>query len=273
MRISVAIPHYNSVETLRKLLGQLEPEGFDKVIVLDDNPSDRTIEGLVEVFPWVEFVLAKENKGAGGNRNRVLEYISDGLVWFVDSDMELVTNGNREKIEKIYENEQDKVVGALILNMSGEAMGWNYGHFMHPVQDVDFYCLVQRLEGGVESAKEELVRRGWDYAWIEALKKLPEKRKVDWCAEGSIIFPIALLKSLGGFDERFLYHEIQDLCWRMGEKVEFDPSIAVKHISLESRRDTAKQAELDARYLFYKEHWGMTKGVFDRLFEEEMREK
>ncbi|MCL2095197.1 glycosyltransferase [Candidatus Saccharibacteria bacterium] len=183
MKVTVAIPHAGSKAKLEKLLGQLAADGFDSVLVLGD----------------------KERKGPASARNLALGKVKDGVIWFLDDDMELVSEGNRAKIEKIFADGREKIVGTLILDKKGEPMRWNYGKFIQP-----------------------LWLDGLSYWKLKRLWAKPERRRVDWVAEGSMVMEADLFRRLGGFDAGFLYHEGQDLCRRAGG-AEFEPSVVVRH--------------------------------------------
>src|SRR5271157_824515 len=87
MRFSVAIPAYNSEETieatLRSVFSQTETPA--EVLVLDDGSTDRTPAILDRYTPRVT-VLRQPNEGAGSARNRLCRQVHGDVVAFLDSD-------------------------------------------------------------------------------------------------------------------------------------------------------------------------------------------
>jgi GT2 family glycosyltransferase len=236
----------------------LATKDLDQVVVLDDASADDKLIELQDKYLWAEFVFGDKNLGPGGNRNRIIGKTKADLIWFLDSDMQIKTDDPRTKIEEIFNNEMNQVVGTLILNDHGDPMGWNYGHFLHAKNDDKFFQLT--LEHKNQAAKDNLKALGWDYAWIDWLNEKPKHRRVDWTAEGSFIVPTQLFEAVGGYDEEFAYHEGQDLAWRLkeaGTKIYFDPAIVVSHLATRSRRNEIDQAEeAAAKMRFYRNNYG-----------------
>jgi GT2 family glycosyltransferase len=216
--------------------------------------------------------LAKKNLGPGGNRNRVIGKTTAEVIWFLDSDMIILSENPRVKIEEIFRKNKNQIVGTLIKNLLGENMPWNFGKFMNPVRDAYFNTALAFADSENRAKiSEMLAKNAMDFSWISWLEKPPKRCKIDWVAEGSFLISREIFEKLGGYDSRFLYHEGQDFCFRAREKnldVVFDPAIEVLHNSIESRSATHAEIEREARFLFFKEHWQMSRDIFEKLFAE-----
>jgi len=91
INIHVAIPSYNNVEGLKRLLPQVLIQQFASVTVLDDGSTDDT-ETLVRSFDAVRYIKADMNAGTVAAKNLILRDLPPtGFILFVDSDMEIVT--------------------------------------------------------------------------------------------------------------------------------------------------------------------------------------
>ena len=88
MDITLAIPNFNGLEGLKKLLPQVTKEEFKNIYVLDDCSTDKS-EEYVKKFPKITFVKGKKNLGPAGNRNRILNCQLGDIIFFIDADMEL----------------------------------------------------------------------------------------------------------------------------------------------------------------------------------------
>lgn len=268
MKITVAIPHYNSLDTLWRLIEQLREDSIDQIIVLDDS-SKLPPTKLEAEFPSVQFHFGSDNLGAGGNRNRILKLVDEGIVWFIDADMEIVSTDNADRLRSIFKKELNQVVGGMIYSKEGQEMQWNYGHEMHPVHDARFEELAASIRGGDESAWRRLQQYGWDYHWLQPSSQQPAVRQVDWVAEGSFAVPIDLFKAVGGYDVNFRYHEGQDLARRIrdtGAKVIFHPEMITRHLEMNVRGKTRDDEIKSSQYLFFKKHWNMAREVYDQLY-------
>jgi GT2 family glycosyltransferase len=268
MKITVAIPHYNSLDTLWKLLAQLREDSFDQIIVLDDDSNIKPTK-LEAEFPAVAFQYGSQNVGSGANRNRVLDMVNEGVVWFVDADMEVVSIDNADRLRGIFEHEPNLMVGGLIHTKAGPEMEWNYGHEMHPVYDARFEELAKSLKAGDTTAWARLQERGWDYAWLQAGMQQATKRAVDWVAEGSFALPIDLFRKVGGYDTAFRFHEGQDLARRIrmtGAKIQFTPDLIMRHLEVDVRGKKRTEEFRESQYLFFQKHWGMSRDVYEELY-------
>lgn len=268
MKVTAAIPHYNSLDTLWKLIEQLREEKLDQIIVLDD-ASGMSPTKLEAEFPSVTFHYAAENVGAGANRNRVLDFVDDGIIWFIDADMELVSVDNVSRLQNIFKDDTNKIIGGMIYTKDGQEMQWNYGHEMHPVHDARFEELAAGLQAGDPSVWPRLQKYGWDYPWLRPGIQQPARRTVDWVAEGNFALPVELLKKIGGYDTAFRYHEGQDLARRVrdaGAKVIFEPELITRHLEVHVRNKNRTDEIKDSQFLFFQKHWKMSREVYENLY-------
>ncbi len=146
-------------------------------------------------------------------------------------------------------------------------MGWNYGHEMHPVKDIEFSMLSSLMLMDEKYTKEELRKRDMDYAWITG--ENPTRRRVYWVAEGSFALPTKEFRKIGGYDRAFRYHEGQDLARRLRENnvdIIFSPDIIVKHLEIDVRKEGRVSEQTDSTL----KHWGMSREVYDTLFKRDI---
>lgn len=83
---AVIIPHYNDVVRLERCLASLaagDLRGVDLVVV--DNGSSQSLEGLRASFPMVRFFIEPE-KGAAAARNRGVRETTAPVLIFIDAD-------------------------------------------------------------------------------------------------------------------------------------------------------------------------------------------
>src|SRR5689334_5801692 len=91
--VVAAIPNYNMAENLRILLPQVLTQGYDGVFVLDDASTDHSVAVVSEFGSEVKLIRSNENRGAGANRNQIIDHVDDAtLIHFLDADMELQTS-------------------------------------------------------------------------------------------------------------------------------------------------------------------------------------
>lgn len=269
MKITVAIPNYEMGDTLGLLVQQLTQENFDAIYVLDDASKQDTAGRLGDMATKINLITGDQNIGAGGNRNRIIGYINDGLILFIDADMKLVSTNIRASIEQLFKDEKVGIAGLKIITNEDVPMQWNFGGEMHPVKEKVAEAIVERAKTDDEYAdwayeNEDLYFRGWN----------PQKRDlpsqlVDWCAEGAFVIRAKLFAEISGYDTQMHYHETHDLSLRvrqLGYKVLFFSNIVAQHLEVKlDGIDRRVTTGLAAEAYFYKKHYGLSEEAFQWL--------
>lgn len=270
-KIQAVIPHYNSSETAVALIDQLKNDTFDDIYLLDDASNDEHLARLKAAHPDIHYIIGDTNKGAGGNRNRIIERVPNRILYFVDADMELKSDHIADKLRQKFAKNPHQLIGGLILNGADQPMGWNYGHEMHPTHDAQFGQLSELYASDDEAVKrrawELLKQKGWDYPWLRGERS--DERAVDWVAEGSFALSASDFARVDGYDEAMRYHEGQDLAHRLraiGVTVIATSTFAAKHLEV-SVRTSRDDDFAQGRYRFFQKHWGLTTEIVDKLYE------
>ena len=281
MKVTLAIPNYNGAANLAHLLPRVLEEDFAAVYVLDDCSTDDSVAVAERFSSRVTLIQGTENVGAGGNRNRLIEHVSDGIIMFLDADMDLVTRGVSAKVTKLFKTRKLSLskqrpvymVGGLILTKNGERVDWNFGPEMHPVRDARaaVYLAMAESFAGNEELREYVYRHALPYSrgW-RVFDTAPAELVVDWIAEGSFCVRADIFAEIGGYDTRMRYHETHDLSRRIRDKggvVKFSPEIVARHLDLDVRGERRREDKVSAQLYFYQKHWGMSEEVFWRLRE------
>lgn len=179
-----------------------------------------------------------------------------GVLWFLDCDMEIISRDSVARLRHEFSDRRSKMIGTLILNKEGAPMWWNYGHEMDPLRDAEFGRLIEKIASERATAWEELRAQGMDYAWIRE-ESMPQRRIVDWVAEGSFALRAQDSARIEGYDMNFRYHEGQDLAHRLrdaGVEVIFSPEVVVRHLEFDVRKEKrADEREISTK-LFYEKH-------------------
>ena len=88
MEVSIIIPHYNSVDTLFRLLDSIVFDDNTEVIVVDDKSCSLELEKIKKskYINKVKFVINDGTKGAGSCRNIGLKLATKKWILFADAD-------------------------------------------------------------------------------------------------------------------------------------------------------------------------------------------
>ena len=253
--IVAAIVNYNMAQDLYRLLGQVTKQDYDAVFVLDDASTDNSRE-IVKKYPNnVTLVAGKTNKGAGANRNRIMQALDyDAIIHFLDADVILQTDQVVKVIRTIVPDQPFGFIGGLITNKNGLQSVWNYGSGTSLRSGIAAQMQANLIEPKLTTQPERAkrLRRRFENLladWPDPLAT-PTRRPVYWAAEANFIVRSDIFKQFGGFDESIREIEALELAWRMQQQKlprYFDPRIAVQHAAAQVRpynRNLKKAGEL-----------------------------
>ncbi len=260
--VVAAIPNYNMGESLRRLLPQVLAQHYDAVFVLDDASTDHSADAVREFGDEVIFVQSRENRGAGANRNQIIDQVADGaLIHFIDADMDLETPETPTVAREVVKRYADRgvgLIGGLVTLADGRQEWCNHGAVfsMWGNNTGVLQLAIERLRERPRLASA--VRRVVAPAmgdWPNTLAP-PAPAPAYWVHEGNMLVYSTVFRSIGGFDPALRSQEIQDLSIRLehrGIKRQFDPSIRVVHHHIDVRgKNRPKWESHSTRYLLRK---------------------
>ena len=269
--VVAAIPNYNMGSHLYRLLPQLLDQGYDRIYVLDDGSTDKSVD-VVELFGGdVTLVRSPQNRGCTANRNQIIDHVGDDeLIHFIDADMDLETADTASVAREVMARYADKGVGAvggLVCRVDGSQEPYNYGPvFALKTHLTSIPPLIDRVRNKQQIAN--VVRRvnlpAMKY-WPNVLEP-PAPAEAYWLHEGNMLIYSSVYRAIGGYDPLMRNHGAQDLAIRLenrGIKRHFDPSIKVVHHYIDVRgKKRRRQQQESVRYLMRKH--GLTRYLTDR---------
>jgi GT2 family glycosyltransferase len=270
--VVAAIPNFNMAESLRRLIPQVLAQRYDGVYVLDDASTDHSVDVVKEYWGDVTMVLSSENRGAGANRNQIIDHVGDqAIIHFVDADMDLKTAETPSVARQVVDHYAERgvgVVGGLVTLVDGRQEYCNYGAVFslwgnlssNLPRAIDRLRAKPRLARALRTATSAASSR-----WPDVLET-PAPAPAYWVHEGNMLVRADLFRSIGGYDSKLRHHEVQDLAIRLrkrGIKTQFDPSIHVVHQHIDVRgKSRNKWAREATRYLIRKH--GLYRFLTDR---------
>ena len=272
MKITVVIPNYNGLEGLKILLPKVTEQVFSGIYLADDCSTDQSVS-YARSFPKINVIGGDKNLGPAGNRNRILKEDNLGdLIWFIDADMDLITDDINNVAEKLFKDPEIAVVGGQIVTLRGNSLYWNYGYEMHPLRDrfaqlygnwANKFKENKRLHGFIRN-------RAIHYFYgLEIEAGNHQERVVEWVAEGNFMVRTNVFKKVAGFDENMRYHEGHDFGKRirqLGFTMKYSPEIVTRHLEIDCREGRKPQEWINARKYFYEKHWGTPKNIITNFF-------
>ncbi len=259
-RLTISIVNYNAGDYLLRCLESIEKVSDEvslKVVVVDNDSKDDSIERAQKKFKDVEFILNKENVGFGKAHNQVLKKLDTEYVLIFNPDCQLEKGTLKYMIQFMDENQNVGVSTSKLEKENGEMDIASHRGFPTPWASFKYYFL-----------KDDSLYHLTD-------RDMTKTHEVDAVVGAFFLTRKSVLDKVGCFDEDyFMYAEDLDLCLRIkkaGFKVMYVPEVKTLHhkgISTGIKQLTAEQskASLETRRkmtgyfystmkIFYKKHY------------------
>ena len=192
--VAVIIVTYNRVVELRRCLASLQRQhpGIGQVTVFDNASSDGTDEMVRTEHPWVRLVTSPENLGACVARNEAARGSTEALIWFLDSDTEVVELDGGGRMAALFDGSDVAAVGGeAVVTARGRVIG------------------VKRLRLTPNALVQgDLI-----------LANAPEVSHCEVIASCNLMVRRSDFEAASGFDPfYFFFYEDMDLTWRLSNK-------------------------------------------------------
>jgi glycosyltransferase involved in cell wall biosynthesis len=119
MKISVVIPVYNEVGTIKEIVSRVQAIGLEKeIIIVDDRSTDGTLEHLHEIAQThknIKLICHDHNQGKGAALRTGFECVTGDIVIIQDADLEYDPREYPVLLEPILDGRADVVYGSRFL--------------------------------------------------------------------------------------------------------------------------------------------------------------
>ncbi len=236
--VTAGIVTFNNMSTIDKTLQTLFEYTKDidfKLYVVDNASTDGTAEYIKENFPAVEVLVQKENIGFGAGHNIIINAVNSKYHAVINPDIVFVENAIKKMIDFMDENEDVGLLSPRICFPDGkdQILGKRNPHFK--------YLVASRLRG---DAPGKLLT---EYAMLD--RDASEPFDIENATGCFMMFKTALLKKVGGFDERyFMYFEDADITREINQisRTVYYPEAVVSHVW---NRDSKRNLKLMAIHI------------------------
>lgn len=126
MKLSVLIPVYNEVRTIKETLRRVQAVDMEKEIIIVDDCSTDGTRDLLKSIPEIELVLHEVNMGKGMAIRTALEHATGDVVIVQDADLEYDPNDYPALVEPIRSGKTDVVYGSRFLKGKPKMHPANY---------------------------------------------------------------------------------------------------------------------------------------------------
>ncbi len=211
-KISVVIPTYNSVGTLKSCIESVYTQTLKphEVIIVDNNSTDGTWSLLNKYFPTAKKVRLKKNTGVTGGRNTGIQSLSKDfdMVFFFDHDMVADKKMLERSWEVLDKNPDVGIVTPKIYYWEDKTNIWSAG------TGINLWSGQVLFRGGIDTGQ---------YQTIEEVQVAP----------AAMLVRKEVINKIKKFDNRyFATYEDTDFCFRakkMGFKTYYTPEAISYH--------------------------------------------
>ena len=255
MKLSIVILCWNDLKVIGDCLRSIYAgthEAEFEIIVSVNGSADRSVEFIRENYPSVRVMENGANLGFSKGNNVGIRASQGELILILNPDT-IIPDGALDKwVQFIDRHPEAGAFGCRLLDPDGAFQGIPRPFFT--VRGLWIAALYLRPLFYLSKKFVSDVYWGWNGDTEQA---------VDCICGACLIVRGSLLKSLGGFDEQFVYHfEEMDLCrriWSAGYPIIYTPDVTITHLGGQSTKQYPLPFELEKYrngYRYFYKYYG-----------------
>lgn len=194
-----------------------------KVIVVDNNSNDRTVQIIKEKFPEIDLIESKENLGFAAANNLALENVSSEYICYLNPDVILTEDILTPSIEILEDQSEVGLVACRLKNKDGS----NQPSCFNFANSWSLPCEILHI-GAV-------MPRSLRKKYFLNYYKTNDDFKPDWVIGAEMVMRTKDARAIGGFStEYFMYTEDMDLCKKISvilkKQIYFISGVSLIHL-------------------------------------------
>lgn len=214
-KISIIIPTWNTAQITLKCIRTIQkftPKNFAQIIIVDNGSSDDTAK-VIGSLKDITYIRNSSNLGFSKGNNVGAKSAKASILFFLNSDMELIDNSIVGMVDYLINNPQVGIIGPRFLNPDLTPQG-----SVMPPQNV--LNAFKQYWLGIP-------------AYEKYTPNVSSPTQVWAISGGAVVIRRSDYDTIGGWDEKyFFYYEDLELCRqvrRLGQQIIFYPDCQVIH--------------------------------------------
>lgn len=194
-----------------------------KVIVVDNNSNDKTVQVIKEKFPEIDLIESKENLGFAAANNLALENVSSEYICYLNPDVILTEDILTPSVEILVDQSEVGLVACRLKNKDGS----NQPSCFNFANSWSLPCEILHI-GAV-------MPRSLRKKYFLNYYKTNDDFKPDWVIGAEMVMRTKDARAIGGFStEYFMYTEDMDLCKKISvilkKQIYFISGVSLIHL-------------------------------------------
>jgi O-antigen biosynthesis protein len=245
VQLSIIIVNYNVKYFLEQCLYSVQSAiaGLQaEVVVVDNNSTDGSAAYLQPIFPWVKWILNKQNTGFGVANNQAVEIATGEYILFLNPDTLLPEDCLEECLNFMQAHSQAGALGIKMLDGSGQYLPESKRGFPSPLTSLF------KLSGLAAKVPRSRVFARYYMGHLSKEKSNP----IDVLAGAFMLVRRSILQQIGAFDEQFfMYGEDIDLSYRI-QKAGWQNWYFADSTIIHFKGESTKKGSLNYVRMFYQ---------------------
>lgn len=201
-KVLISILNWNSPVNTRNTIVSVQKSYFKnyKIIIIDNNSIDNSVEVLKEAFPLMQIIKLDTNLGyAGGHKisAKIAQKEGYDLLWMLNNDV-VVLPSTLEELIAAFKRHGESLYGGVSLESDNFTISFGGGLELNSENHFD-ETLGYNIYAGQNINNAEL-----------------KEREVSGVEGSSFLIPLSIIKKYGFLDTNFfLYGEETEYCYRL----------------------------------------------------------
>jgi len=163
MKLTVLIPIYNEIHTIREIVKRVQDTGLaDQILLVDDGSTDGTRQAIAELDGQgaVRVILHEKNQGKGAAVRTGIENASGDILLIQDADLEYDPRDYPNLLRPLQEGLADVVYGSRFLGAPRRvAMFWHMvaNKLLTLMTNILYNTILTDMETGYKVFRKEII--------------------------------------------------------------------------------------------------------------------